>query len=209
MNASHPFIGIDLDNTLVSYDTLFHRLALEQGLIDPDLPVNKTEVRDFLRKVGKEPAWTALQGLAYGTRMREAEAFAGALDFLREGTRRGWRMHIVSHKTRHPIVGDPIDLHEAARGWLDAKSIHDGIGFLRENVWFELTKAAKIQRIRELGCEFFIDDLPELLLDPQFPTPTRRILFAPQGPGVKPPTADIVVAQSWAEITSLLTHEFA
>jgi FMN phosphatase YigB (HAD superfamily) len=81
-----PVIGIDLDNTLVSYDKLFHQLALEQGLIARDLAVNKTEVRDFLRRAGKEPAWTALQGLAYGTRIREAEVFAGALDFARRAS---------------------------------------------------------------------------------------------------------------------------
>lgn len=208
MNAPSPVIGIDLDNTLVSYDKLFHQLALEQGLIQTSLAVNKTVVRDFLRSEGREPAWTALQGLAYGTRIREAEAFEGALDFLREGRRRHWQMHIVSHKTREPIAGDPIDLHQAARGWLDSKSVHDEIGFPRGNVWLEVTKAAKIQRIRELRCDVFIDDLPELLLDPQFPAQTRRILFAPQGSSMKAPLANLIIAQSWAEITRLLSHEF-
>ncbi len=208
MNAP-PIIGIDLDNTLISYDKLFHQLALEQGLIDAGVPVNKTEVRDYLRRIGKEPAWTAMQGLAYGPRIREAEIFPGALDFLREGRRRGWPMHIVSHKTKTPIVGDPIDLHEAARGWLDSKSIHDEIGFPRANVWFEVSKAAKIQRIRQLDCEVFIDDLPELLLDPQFPTETRRILFAPLGAGATSLPANVTAVASWTEITSLLGHEFS
>jgi hypothetical protein len=200
-------IGIDLDNTLISYDRLFHTLALEQGLIPAELAPNKTEVRDFLRRAGKEPAWTALQGLGYGRRIREAEIFPDALDFLREGRKRGWQMHIVSHKTGAPIVGEAVDLHEAARGWLESKAIHAEIGLPRENVWFELTKAEKIGRIRELGCEVFIDDLPELLLDPQFPTGTRRILFAPQGAGTKDLPEDIFVAANWAEITRLLSHE--
>jgi len=204
-----PVIGIDLDNTLVSYDKLFYQLALEQGLIKPDLAVNKTEVRDFLRRADREPAWTALQGLAYGSRIREAEVFAGALDFLREGRRRNWQMHIVSHKTRSPIVGEPVDLHESARGWLDANAIHDGIGLPRGHVWFEVTKADKIERIRRLGCDVFIDDLPELLLDPQFPSATRRILFAPQGSDLKTVPENIFVARNWAEITRLLSHELA
>jgi hypothetical protein len=128
-------IGIDLDNTLISYDRLFHTLALEQGLIPAELAPNKTEVRDFLRRAGKEPAWTALQGLGYGRRIREAEIFPDALDFLREGRKRGWQMHIVSHKTGAPIVGEAVDLHEAARGWLESKAIHAEIGLPRENVW--------------------------------------------------------------------------
>jgi hypothetical protein len=71
-----------------------------------------------------------------------------------------------------------------------------------------VTRAAKIQRIRELRCDVFIDDLPELLLDPQFPAQTRRILFAPQGSGMKAPLTNVIIAQSWAEITRLLSHEF-
>jgi hypothetical protein len=204
-----PVIGIDLDNTLVSYDRLFHQLALEQKLIPPDLAVNKTEVRDFLRREDKEPAWTALQGLAYGSRIREAEAFAGALDFIRDGRRRNWHMHIVSHKTRNPIVGEPVDLHASARGWLDAHAVHGEIGLPRGNVWFEVTKADKIQRIRQLQCDVFIDDLPELLLDPQFPVSTRRILFAPQEPDLKALPENVFVARNWAEITGLLSHELA
>jgi hypothetical protein len=207
VNASAPVIGIDLDNTLISYDRLFHRLALEQKLIAADLPVNKTAVRDFLRRQNQEPAWTALQGLAYGSRLREAEAFAGALDFLREGKRRGWPMHIVSHKTRHPIVGELVDLHEVARGIPSSPCTDCASSQPRDHVWFEETKAAKIRRIRELHCGVFIDDLPELLLDPQFPREIRRILFAPQGSELN--DQSIVVASTWAEITERLSHELA
>ena len=206
---STPVIGIDLDNTLISYDKLFHQLALEQGLIASDLPVNKTEVRDYLRRVGQEPAWTAMQGLAYGTRIRGAEMFAGALDFIHEGRRRVWEMFIVSHKTLAPIVGEPVNLHDAARGWLESKAFHTEMGLPRDHVWFEVTKKAKIERIRELHCDVFIDDLPELLTDPQFPASTQRILFAPQGSSAKDLPADITVAASWTEITRLLCHEFA
>src|SRR5262245_43078397 len=42
-------IGVDFDNTIVSYDALFHRIATERDLIPADLPVNKTAVRDHLR----------------------------------------------------------------------------------------------------------------------------------------------------------------
>lgn len=62
-------LGIDFDNTIVCYDELFHRVALEQGLIPADLPVNKSEVRNHLRRVGKEPLWTEMQGSVYGARM--------------------------------------------------------------------------------------------------------------------------------------------
>jgi hypothetical protein len=199
-----PVLGIDLDNTLISYDKLFYKLALEQGLIPADLPANKTAVRDHLRAKNQDPVFTALQGLVYGSRVREAEAFAGALNFLREGRRRGWQMHIVSHKTKYPITGERVDLHEAALGWLEAQGLHAEVEFPRENVWFEPTKPAKIERIKSLGCEIFIDDLPELLLDPAFPSGVRRILFAPQGANVKEIPADVDVVASWVEIQKRL-----
>ena len=30
-------LGVDFDNTIVAYDSLFHRVALERGLIPADL----------------------------------------------------------------------------------------------------------------------------------------------------------------------------
>jgi len=68
-------IGIDFDNTIVCYDTLFRQVALEQGLIPADLPENKGAVRDYLRTAGMEDRWTAMQGDVYGKRMNEACAF--------------------------------------------------------------------------------------------------------------------------------------
>ena len=46
-------LGIDFDNTLVNYDNLFHKVAVEKGLIKYSLPANKIAIRDYLReKVG-------------------------------------------------------------------------------------------------------------------------------------------------------------
>ena len=53
-------IGVDFDNTIVCYDQVFHQVALEQGLIPPTLPVSKGGVRDHLRSVNNEDAWTAM-----------------------------------------------------------------------------------------------------------------------------------------------------
>ena len=58
-------IGVDFDNTIVCYDGVFHRAAVERGLIPPELPVSKGQVRDHLRRLGQEHAWTELQGEVY------------------------------------------------------------------------------------------------------------------------------------------------
>jgi hypothetical protein len=55
-------LGVDFDNTIVRYDELFHRIAVERGFIPKSLPARKKEVRDFLRRQGHEQTWTELQG---------------------------------------------------------------------------------------------------------------------------------------------------
>ena len=39
----------------------------------------------------------------------------------------------------------------------------NGINILEENVFFEVTKEEKIDRIESLGCTHFIDDLQKFL----------------------------------------------
>ena len=76
-------IGLDFDNTIVSYDALFHAVAVEKLLVPAETPVSKVEVRDYLRAIGNEPAWTELQGYVYGARMEQAEAYSGFFEFVR------------------------------------------------------------------------------------------------------------------------------
>lgn len=189
-------LGLDFDNTLVCYDALFHRVAREQGLIPADLAATKSEVRDFLRRAGREPAWTEMQGVVYGPRIVEAEPYPGVLDFLAACARTNLPMSIVSHKTRQPIVGEPHNLHAAAECWLERWSV---LAFIpRERVHFELTKAAKLARIGAIGCTHFVDDLPELLAEPAFPVTVEKVLFDPGH--AHPPADGIVTVGSWLEL---------
>jgi hypothetical protein len=174
-------IGIDFDNTIVRYDSVFHRVALELRLIPKDLPRSKDKVRNYLRGVGREDVWTDLQGLVYGTRMAEAEPFPGALDFFSFCRVSGIPVCIISHKSRHPYSGPPYDLHGAAWQWLELYGFFDPsrLDLPRKQIYFELTKAEKLNRIEQAGCTHFIDDLPELLAEPGFPSTVERILFDP------------------------------
>lgn len=197
-------IGVDFDNTIVCYDGLFHRVALEEGLIPASLPADKGSVRDYLRKIGREDAWTAMQGTVYGARMLEASAFPGVLDFFRRAVRGGLDICIVSHKTRHPYLGPKYDLHEAAAGWLERTGFFDGddIGMTRGQVFFELTKQEKLRRIGATRCTHFIDDLPELLAEPEFPREASRILFDPTDTCEAP--SGVGRVRSWKEIEEKL-----
>jgi hypothetical protein len=174
-------IGIDFDNTIVSYDILFHRVAVERGIVPESLSQTKLAVRDHLRSVGKEDTWTEMQGYVYGARMNDAETYPGVLDFLRWARANGILVSVISHKTRYPFLGPQYDLHKAARQWAELRLVDDE-GWLVEpqQVFFELTKEAKLERIAAAQCHYFVDDLPELLLASGFPFDTARILFDPE-----------------------------
>lgn len=174
-------LGLDFDNTIVSYDEVFHRVAVEGGHVPAGLPASKEAVRDFLRNAGTEDAWTEMQGTVYGSRMAEARAFDGALETISSIKAQGHRVVIVSHKTRFPFLGERHDLHAAARRWLDAHGFFDpqGLGFQASDVFFELTKEEKLARIARESCTHFVDDLPEILSHPLFPPGVEKLLFAP------------------------------
>ena len=197
-------IGVDFDNTIVCYDGIFHRVALERGLIPADLPQDKTTVRNHLRQIGREPDWTEMQGYVYGPRLIDAQAYPGVLDFFRAAVQQGIEVRIISHKTKHPFLGEQHDLHAAAWGWLEANGFFDParIGIRRDQVFLELTKESKHQRIGTLGCTHFIDDQPEFLLDPGFPAGVERIHFDPCL--TAKPENGLRSAGSWEQITTEL-----
>lgn len=172
-------IGIDFDNTIACYDGVFHSAALERGLVPPDLGTSKNAVRDHLNGSGRKDEFTELQGYVYGSRMDLVACYPGVRDFFIAAHQAGHRLFIVSHKTRHPIRGPQYDMHEAARGFLIARDLVGEGALPADDVFFALTKEEKVAQAAQLGCEVFIDDLPEILAMPGFPPGMRSILFDP------------------------------
>jgi hypothetical protein len=179
-------LGLDFDNTLIRYDELFYQVAFDKGLIPSDLSKTKNTVRDYLRQAGNEEEWTLLQGEVYGSRIQEAIAFEGMQEALKKISTQSERIFLVSHKTRTPYMGQQYDLHQAAMGWLQGHAFFDieGLGWEENQVFFELTKEEKLQRIVQLGCTHYIDDLPEIL--EMLPDTVQKILFTPNKAGVIP-----------------------
>jgi len=175
-------IGVDFDNTVVCYDGVFHAAAIERGLIPADLASSKNSVRDYLNGLGRQDAFTELQGYVYGSRMDLASVYPGFQAFVAAARAAGHDLFIVSHKTKFPILGPRHDMHLAASDFLSRRDLV-GPGADRvasENVFFELTKEAKVARAADIGCQVFIDDLPEILSLQGFPAGMRGILFDPQ-----------------------------
>ncbi len=197
-------LGIDFDNTLIQYDDVFYRAALEQGIIPQDLPANKTRIRDYIRTHSGNDAWTRLQGLVYGNLISQAGAYEGAAETLSQLRSLGATIHLVSHKTQWPALGPRWNLHSAAKDWLADRRFYgeNSSENLIDQIWFEQARDAKFERIRLTNCRFFVDDLSEFLLDPQFPQSVQPILFDPANStdaDVRLPTI-----QSWRELPALL-----
>lgn len=168
-------IGIDFDNTIVCYDDVFYIAALEQGLIPQNINKDKSSVRDYLRSIGKEEEWIVLQGYIYGPGLTLATPFEGIQNFLNYAVKNKHDISIISHKTLHPYRGPKYNLQEFAKKWLKEKLDTNMI-----KIFFELTLQEKLSRIRDSKCDYFIDDLPELLFEENFPTFTKKVLFDPQ-----------------------------
>jgi hypothetical protein len=195
-------VGIDFDNTLVSYDALIHRAAIERGLIDAGPLAGKRAVRDHIR-LGPDGdiEWQKVQALVYGPMMAHAQLIAGAGEFVGACRRRGIAVYVVSHKTEFAGYDETrTNLRDAARAWMASRRFFDrgGLGFEHGDVFFESTREAKVERIAALGCTHFIDDLEEVFLEPGFPAHVRKLLYAP---GATQETGcDVVVMPSWSAI---------
>ena len=79
------------------------------------VPTSKNAVRDYLRQINQEDRWTELQGYVYGPGMSQAQLYPGVLEFFDRCRSEGVEVFIISHRTRHPFLGEQYDLHEAAR----------------------------------------------------------------------------------------------
>jgi hypothetical protein len=208
-SSGRVLIGIDLDNTLVCYDELFHREAHREGLIELSVPRSKERIRDAIRLLPQgESKWTRLQAIVYGPRMCDATAFEGSEGFLRRCARLGTKAVIVSHKTHFAMLDEkPVDLREAALAWMRSKKFFDaaGGGLSPDDVFFESTRREKIARIQALGCTHFIDDLAEVFAEASFPGEVAKFLFAPHGASAD--SKEIKVFQAWRELDEFFFHD--
>ena len=174
-------IGIDLDGTLVDYAAVFHRLAVEAGLVPQALATDKYAIRDHIRRNHGDKAWQALQAQAYGEQMVTARLFDGVPDTLRHWTEEGLSLKIVSHKSQYTtLLGENgPDLHYYALPCLRLWGVLDYIP--QQNIFFCPTRKAKCLQISALGCDVFIDDLTEIFADKAFLDTVCSVLFSPTG----------------------------
>jgi hypothetical protein len=204
MARANGRIGLDFDGTIVLYDEVFHAQAVSAFGMPPGAPVAKDDVRAWMRaNVPGEAGWVELQRSVYGLHMDDAAVAPGLPEFLTRCSELDLTVCVVSHKTRWSVAAPPVDLHAAARSWLERSGLLDAHPCLSgDSVFFEPTRGAKLARIGALSCRLFVDDLPEVLADPAFPPGVQRCLYAPAGAAV--PAPGVTVLRHWREASALV-----
>lgn len=195
-------IGVDFDNTIVCYDEAFLEVAKQKKLINTELGyTSKTAVRDAVRALPDgEYQWQCLQGLVYGRLIMHARLFDGVDKFFAyAGNSPDIELYIVSHKTEIAHHDElKTNLRSSALNFLEHNGFFDRLNLQRSHVFFESTREEKIARIKDIGCDVFIDDLPEVLLDPYFPANCRPIFFS------SAPEHGLANFSSWNQIQCFL-----
>lgn len=172
----------------------------------------KSALRDNLRsEVDGEQLWQRIQGLVYGRYINYARVHPGVHEFIRRARVAGHEVFIVSHKTQFGHQDEKrTPLRDAALSWLTERGIVGGgpQQIPQSRVLFADSRDAKVDIIDELSLDVFVDDLPEVLFHPHFPSRTRRLLFTTPNPtstvsnGDSMQTVDITALSSWGEIGS-------
>lgn len=181
-------IGIDFDNTIACYDSVFTRVAYDLGMITESAVLTKAEVKKliYLGDPGGTN-WQKLQGQIYGKFMFMASIFFGFPEFLKMALIKGHEVFIVSHKSPYGHFDDnKVLLRDEAMKWLISNKFvgSDSLMIPVENVFFETTRQEKIDRINSINCTHFVDDLQEVFDEESFPIPVSKYLFDPASKGI-------------------------
>ena len=183
-------IGIDLDNTIINYNNAFKHTAVQLEFLSEDWVYNnllssnkfspKTLIKHHILTLDDgNYKWESLQGQVYGNFIYYAKIFPGVANFLIHCRRRGNRVFVVSHKTEFGHYDkNKRSLRKAALNFLKDNDLFlDSFGITTDDILFFDTRQEKVNKIAELNCDYFIDDLPEVFAEPNFPSDTQKILF--------------------------------
>ena len=172
-------VGFDFDNTIISYEKLFKKIAYKKKLVPKNIKSNKSAIKEYLIKKNKEKEWTILQGEVYGRYIMDAKIYIGVKKIMSSLSKNKIKFYIISHKTKFPYQGKKINLHMAAKKWINKNLLRNdnSINLSIKDVFFENSIKKKISRINKLRCNIYVDDLPKIL--ELLPKEVMKILFTP------------------------------
>ena len=154
-------LGIDFDNTIINYEQVFKKILKKEKIFSKNIDKKKFK-KIIIDKYG-EDYFTMIQSHIYGVNISYARRYKYLYNSLNKLSKK-YSLYLVSHKTKFPIKGKKINLRNKAVKWMIENNLYgkDKI-FYKKNIFFEPTIKKKINRIKYLKCEFFIDDLEKIL----------------------------------------------
>jgi hypothetical protein len=195
-------IALDLDNTIVLYDSIFRVLAKEKQLA----MYTKTALRDYLRGLpGGDLNWQKVQLEAYGRRLNEAQLAPGFEHFVLKARAQGVKLWVISHKSAYAAidVDRTVNIREAMNRFLESRHFFEApLSFGREDLFYTDTREQKIAKLVELRAEVLVDDLIEVFEEPSFPSTVEKFFYCPSRK--EPAPAGPTAVESWAEIEAAL-----
>lgn len=168
MKLPYPIFGLDLDNTVIDYSLSAKKFALSNEIEGVESVI---QLREFFRESSEHYAWSQAQEWIYTEGLLFAQVKVGVVELISQLKSFNIPLYIISHKTKVSING--IDLWGPANSWL-VKHLGNFFDSLPENVFFEETRKKKLIRISDLNISHFVDDLQEVLLEPEFPSNVRK-----------------------------------
>ena len=197
-------IGVDLDNTIISYQaSLRHCVAALYPQVDFFDYTKDTVKEALLAQPEGMNKWMRLQGKLYGYGLKWAQPYSGVVSLLSQLQEMGHEIVIVSHKTLYGHFDeDRVNLHDAALYWLDRHLFASLVG--RVDTHFCLTQDEKVNTIATLGCDVFIDDLFEIFDHPNFPPNIKAIHFNESNKGSAGISGRTYQCASWEAIHDIV-----
>lgn len=182
-------IAIDLDNTLINYESMLPFAAREEGI--PSSITSKDDIKNYLSLIEDgHNRWLKIQGKLYGELIHQIypdNPFLLALQTLSQNH----QLFLVSHKTRHSLCQRYLLIEEADK-WLNRYEMKSKF----QEIHYFSTKEEKIDWINQQSFDVIIDDLQDILTKLQTPI---KIHFSRN---IESP---FIALNRWPEIVSLLS----
>jgi hypothetical protein len=195
-------IGFDLDNTVFDYSPALDKLKTDRSELNNIVQSSKEGLKNAVISNLGEDYWTELQGYLYTEYVKYVYVDPKFIELLKLVRLKGWRSTIISHKTIFPFIGPRSNMRESALATLKSFKIDS---LLSDGIHFFSTKNEKISYINRIQPDFFIDDLPEVLL--ALSRGIHCILFSSNKPN---PGEMLTCASSWEEVNQLIivNHQY-
>ena len=170
-------IGIDLDNTIINYEIPFKKFLRKNNI--KVKKVNKSRLKELINKNQKFKSWTQVQEEIYGKYIVSAKKFKYYKSFENFALKHKFKLFIISHKTKYSQYSKKYNLHKISNLWLQKN-----IKIKNYKIYFLNSIESKLNKIRKINPDYFIDDLLEILTNKKMPKKIKRIYFSEKNDSV-------------------------